>query len=162
MKPRWNPSQIPGNEGQIDLPPLPAAANPPTQPTALDRCLVENGFSHGAHSIRVHVQLADQLRACGFIVQWIERDWIHPVWLVRMFSGFADDPRCVKAVRKQVRRALRDIGLWVACDEVSVSYHGKLIKVAFVHQAGFSGRVSFSSKGKAVKSGNLRNIRGGQ
>ena len=65
-------------------------------------------------------------------------------------------------MRKQVRLALRDIGLWVACDEVSVSYHGKLIKVAFVHQAGFSGRVSFSSKGKAVKSGNLRNIRGGQ
>ena len=64
-------------------------------------------------------------------------------------------------MRKQVRRALREIGLWVESDGVTVSISGKLIKVAFVHQAGFPGRVSFSSKGKAVKPGNLRNIRGG-
>ena len=63
-------------------------------------------------------------------------------------------------MRKQVRLALRDIGLWVACDEVSVSYHGKLIIAAFVHETGFPGRVSFSSKGgKAVKPGALRNTR---
>ena len=162
MKPRWKLPEIPANEGQIDIPDLPAAAHPQTQPSALDRCLVENGFLLGALTIRVHLQLADRLRATGFIVQWIERDWIHPVWLVRMFAGFADDPRNAKAVRKQVRRALREIGLWVTWDEVLVSYHGKLIKAAFVHQAGFPGRVSFSSNGKAVKPGNLRNIRGGQ
>lgn len=161
MQPRWNPSQLPESEGQIDLPPLPAAANPPTQPTALDQCLIKNGFALGALTIRVHLQLADQLRAAGFIVRWIERDWIHPVWWVQMFAGFADDPRCMKSVRRQVRRALRDIGLWVEWDGVSVSYSGKLIKVAFVHQAGFPGRVRFSCNGKAMKPGNLRNLRGG-
>ena len=161
MKPRWNPPQIPANEGQIDIPDLPAAAHPQTQPTALDRCLVENGLLLGAHSIRVHMQLADRLRACGFIVRWIERDWIHPVWFVRLFAGTAMDADSLKAVRKQVRRALREIGLWVESDGVTVSISGKLIIAAFVHEAGFSGRVSFSCKGKAVKPGAPRNIRGG-
>ena len=160
MKPRWNPAQIPSNDGQIDLPALPAAANPPTQPTALDRCLVERGFSQGALTIRIHRQLAERLRACGFLVRWIERDWIHPVWSVRMFAGTAVDADCFKAVRKQVRRALRQVGLWVEWDGVTVSISGKLIIAAFVHEAGFPGRMSFSCKGKAVKPGALRNIRG--
>lgn len=162
MKPRWILPEIPANEGQIDLPPLPAAAHPQTQPTALDRCLVERGFLLGAHSIRVHVQLADQLRACGFLVRWIERDWIHPVWSARLFAGTAIDADSLKAVRKQVRRALREVGLWVEWDGVTVSISGNLIIVAFVHEAGFPSRMSFSCKGKAVKAGNLRNIRGGQ
>ena len=162
MKPRWKLPEIPANEGQIDLPDLPAAANPPTQPTALDQCLAKNGFSLGALSIRVHLQLADRLRACGFIVRWIERDWIHPVWFARLFAGTAVDADSLKAVRKQVRRALREVGLWVNWDGVSVSISGKLIIVAFVHEAGFPGRMSFSSKGgKAVKPGALRNIRPG-
>lgn len=79
-----------------------------------------------------------------------------------MFSGTAVDADSIKAVRKQVRRALREVGLWVNWNGVTVSISGKLIIVAFVHEAGFPGRVSFSSKGKAVKPGNLRNIRGGQ
>ena len=162
MKPRWKLPEIPANEGQIDIPSLPAAAHPPTQPTALDRCLVENGFLLGAHSIRVHLQLADRLRACGFLVRWIERDWIHPVWSLRMFAGTAVDADSIKAVRKQVRRALREVGLWVNWDGVSVSISGKLIIAAFVHEAGFPGRMSFSCKGKAVKPGALRNIRPGQ
>ena len=120
MQPRWKLPEIPANEGQIDLPDLPAAAHPQTQPTALDLCLAKNGFALGALTIRVHLQLADQLRACGFIIKCVERDWIHPVWWLQMFAGHADDPRSAKAVRKQVRLALRGIGLWVACDEVSV------------------------------------------
>ena len=162
MKPRWKLPEIPANEGQIDIPDLPAAAHPQTQPTALDRCLVENGFLLGAHSIRVHLQLADRLRACGFLVRWVERDGIHPVWHLRLFAGTAMDADNYKAVRKQVRRALREIGLWVNWDGVSVSISGKLIIAAFVHVAGFPGRVSFSSKGKAVKPGALRNIRPSQ
>ena len=162
MKPRWNPPQIPASEGQIDIPDLPAAAHPQTQPTALDQCLVENGFLLGAHSIRVHLQLADRLRACGFIVRWVERDGIHPVWHLRLFAGTAMDADNYKAVRKQVRRALREVGLWVNWDGVSVSISGKLIIAAFVHEAGFPGRVSFSCKGKAVKPGAPRNIRPGQ
>ena len=162
MKPRWNPPQIPASEGQIDIPDLPAAAHPQTQPTALDQCLVENGFLLGAHSIRVHLQLADRLRACGFIVRWVERDGIHPVWHLRLFAGTAMDADNYKAVRKQVRRALREVGLWVNWDSVSVSISGKLIIAAFVHVAGFPGRMSFSCKGKAVKPGALRNIRPSQ
>lgn len=79
-----------------------------------------------------------------------------------MFAGTAVDADSIKAVRKQVRRALRDIGLWVNWDGVTVSISGKLIIVAFVHEAGFPGRTSFSCKGKAVKPGALRNIRPGQ
>ena len=107
-------------------------------------------------TIRVHLQLTDQLRACGFIVRWIERDWIHPVWSARLFAGTAIDADSLKAVRKQVRRALREVGLWVEWDGVTVSISGKLIVVAFVHRAGFPGRVSFSSKWKAEKPGVLR------
>ena len=162
MRPHRKPPEIPANEGQIDIPDLPAAAHPQTQPTALDRCLVENGFLLGAHSIRVHLQLADRLRACGFLVRWIERDWFHPVWSVRMFAGTAVDADSLKAVRRLVRRALREVGLWVRWDGVTVSISGKLIIAAFVHEAGFPGRVSFSCKGKAVKPGALRNIRPGQ
>ncbi len=66
MKPRWKLPEIPENEGQIDLPCLPAAAHPQTQPTTFDRCLAKNGFSLGARTIRVHLQLADRLRATGF------------------------------------------------------------------------------------------------
>ena len=124
MKPRWNPPQLPANKGQIDLPPLPAAANPLTQPTALDRCLVKQGFSQGALTIRVHLQLADRLRACGFIVRWIERDWIHPVWSARLFAGTAMEADSLKAARRQVRRALREVGLWVKWDGVTVSISG--------------------------------------
>ena len=162
MQPRRIRPQTPAQESQIDLPPLPAAANPPTQPTALDRCLVKQGFSQGALTIRVHLQLADRLRACGFIVRWIERDWIHPVWSARLFAGTATDADGLKAVRRQVRRALREIGLWVEWDGVTVSISGRLIIVAFVHEAGFPGRVSFSSQGRAVKPGARRNLRPGQ
>ena len=162
MKPRRKLPEIPAHEGQIDLPDLPAAAHPQTQPSSLDRCLVEHGFLLGAHSLRIHLQLADRLRACGFVVSWIERDWIHPVWEVRMFAGFATDADSLKAVRKQVRRALREIGLWVESDAVTVSISGRRIMAAFVHEAGFPGRVSFSSKGKAIKPGARRNLRPGQ
>ena len=78
-----------------------------------------------------------------------------------MFAGTAVDADRLKAVRQQVRRALREIGLWVASDGVSVSISGRRILAAFVHEAGFPGRVSFSSKGKAMKPGALRNTRGG-
>ena len=162
MQPRRITPRTPASNGLIDLPPLPAAANPPSQPTALDQCLIQNGFGHGAHSIRVHVQLADRLRACGFIVRWVERDGIHPVWHLRLFAGTAVDADNYKAVRKQVRRALREIGLWVEWDGVSVSISGRLILAAFVHEAGFPGRVSFSSLGKAVTPGARRNLRPGQ
>ena len=77
-----------------------------------------------------------------------------------MFAGTAVDADSIKAVRQQVRRALRDIGLWVESDGVSVSISGRRILAAFVHEAGFPGRVSFSSKGKAVKPGGMRNTRG--
>ena len=133
----------------------------PAPRPSLDRCLIEQGFPHGALTLRVHLQLADRLRAGGFMLRWVERDWIHPVWWVRMCAGFAADADSIKGVRKQVRRALRDIGLWVASDEVSVSFSGKVIKVSFVHQAGLPGRVSFSSKGLAVKPGATRNTRAG-
>ena len=162
MKPRWKLPEIPANEGQIDIPSLPAAAHPQTQPTALDRCLVERGFLLGAHSLRIHLKLADRLRACGFIVRWIERDSIHPVWSARLFAGTAMDADSIKAVRKHVRRALREVGLWLNWDGVTVSISGRLIIVAFVHEAGFPGRMSFSDRSKSVKPGALRNIRPGQ
>ena len=60
-----------------------------------------------------------------------------------------------------MRRALREVGLWVEWDGVTVSISGKLIIAAFVHEAGFPGRTSFSCKGKAVKPGALRNLRSG-
>ena len=66
MKPRWKLPEMPANEGLIDIPSLPAAAHPQTQPTAFDRCLAKNGFSLGALTIRVHLQLADRLGATGF------------------------------------------------------------------------------------------------
>ena len=146
--PLRDPFPNPPYDGLIDIPDLPAAANPPTEPSALDRCLTEQGFRQGALTIRVHLQLADRLRACGFWVRWVERDDIHPVWHLRMFAGTALDADNYKAVRKQVRRALREIGLWVPWDEVSVSVSGRLILAGFVHEIGFPGRVSFSINGR--------------
>ena len=51
-------------------------------------------------------------------------------------------------MRKQVRLALRDIGLWVACDAVSVSFTGKDYSALAIGEGGTASlefvRVTFS------------------
>lgn len=122
----------------------------------LNQRLVPLGFPLGALALRVHLQLADRLRAAGFVVRSVQREKIHGVWSVQMLAGNAVDAHSLLAVRGRVRLALQEIGIRLASKEVTVSFSGPLIKVSFVHGSGSSGLVTFSADGGEPKLGARR------
>ena len=122
----------------------------------LNRRLVALGFPLGALSLRVQLQLADRLRAAGFVVRSVQRESIHAVWSVRMFAGNATNAHSIGAVRRQVHLALREIGIRLVSDDVTVSISGTLIKVSFVHASGSAGLVTISARRMTLKTGARR------
>ena len=125
----------------------------------LNQRLVALGFPLGALSLRVQLQLADRLRAAGFVVRSVRRESIHAVWSVRMFAGNATNAHSIGAVRRQVWLALREVGIRLRGGEVRVRFSGALIEVSFIHASGSPGLVTISSRGMTLKPGACRKHR---